>query len=325
MKRKLLLILRHGKSDWTTGLEDFHRPLVGRGRKGARKMGAWIRHLDLIPDAVLSSPAARAKATTEAACKAMGFPLDKVIWDERLYEAPGTQVLSVLAAAPKKAKRLLLVGHNPGLEELLHLLVGDPPEIPADGKLLPTAALARLEVAGDWCDAGSGCAHLLAVTRPGEVPDDETTWAKPLYRSALGPIPENFFTQSAAIPWRRVDGRLEFLLVASRTGKRWVIPKGVQELGMTAHDSAAKEAFEEAGVRGTIDPEPLGSYEYAKWGGTCTVTVFGLEVNECLPDGEWVESHRMRLWLASEKAARRVDEPGLRAILEKLATRLGKG
>ena len=94
---------------------------------------------------------------------------------------------------------------------------------------------------------------------------------------------------------------------------------------MTAHDSAAKEAFEEAGVRGTIDPEPLGSYEYAKWGGTCTVTVFGLAVIECLPDGEWEESHRMRLWLASEKAARRVDEPGLRAILEKLATRLGKG
>ena len=49
MKRKLLLILRHGKSDWSTGLEDFHRPLIGRGRKGARKMGAWIRHLDLDP------------------------------------------------------------------------------------------------------------------------------------------------------------------------------------------------------------------------------------------------------------------------------------
>ena len=325
MKRKLLLILRHGKSDWTTGLEDFHRPLVGRGRKGARKTGAWIRHLDLTPDAVLSSPAARARATTEAACKALGFPLDNVIWDERLYEAPGTQVLSVLAEAPKKAKRLLLVGHNPGLEELIHLLVGEPPEIPEDGKLLPTAALARLEIAGNWRDAGPGCAHLLAVTRPGEIPDDETTWVKPQYHSALGPIPAHFFTQSAVIPWRRVDGRLEFLLVASRSGKRWVIPKGVKELDMTAHDSAAKEAFEEAGVRGSVDAEPLGSYDYEKWGGTCTVTVFGLAVKECLPDGEWEESHRMRLWLAPEKAAKRVDEPGLRAILEKLAARLSKG
>ena len=172
MKRKLLLILRHGKSDWSTGLEDYQRPLVGRGRKGARKMGAWIRHLDLVPDVVLSSPATRARATTELACKAMALPLDKVIWDERLYEASGAQVLSALAEAPRKAGRVLLVGHNPGLEELVHLLVGDPPEIPADGKLLPTAALARLEITGDWRDAGPGCAHLLAVTRPGEIPDD---------------------------------------------------------------------------------------------------------------------------------------------------------
>ena len=94
---------------------------------------------------------------------------------------------------------------------------------------------------------------------------------------------------------------------------------------MTAHDSAAKEAFEEAGVRGSIDAEPLGSYDYQKWGGTCTVTVFGLAVNDCLPDGEWEESHRMRLWLDPDKAAKRVDEPGLRAILETLATRLGQG
>ena len=76
MKRKLLLILRHGKSDWSTGLEDFHRPLVGRGRKGARKMGAWIRHLDLDPRRRTQFPGRRAKATTEAACKAMGIPLD---------------------------------------------------------------------------------------------------------------------------------------------------------------------------------------------------------------------------------------------------------
>ena len=203
MKRKLLLILRHGKSDWSTGLEDFHRPLVGRGRKGARKMGAWIRHLDLIPDIVLSSPAARARATTEAACKALGLPPENVIWDERLYEAPGLQVLSVLAEAPKKARRVLLVGHNPGLEELIHLLVGDSPDIPADGKLLPTAALARLEVAGNWRDMHQGCAHLLAVTRPVEIPDDESTWVRPAYHSALGPIPTHFFTQSAVIPWRR--------------------------------------------------------------------------------------------------------------------------
>ncbi len=52
MKGKTLLVLRHGKSDWATGLEDFYRPLVSRGRLGSRKMGAWIRHQDMLPDTV---------------------------------------------------------------------------------------------------------------------------------------------------------------------------------------------------------------------------------------------------------------------------------
>ncbi|MGB5208331.1 MAG: histidine phosphatase family protein [Azonexus sp.] len=322
MKRKLLLILRHGKSDWTTGLEDFHRPLVGRGRKGARKMGTWIRHLDLVPDVVLSSPAARAKATTEAACKAMGLSLDRVLWDERLYEAPGTQVLSVLAAAPKKAKRVLLVGHNPGLEELIHLLVGEPPDIPEDGKLLPTAALARLEVAGNWHDAGSCCAHLLSVTRPGKIPDDESTWVKPQYQSALGPIPEHFFTQSAVIPYRIADGKPEVMLITSRKGTRWVLPKGVKEPELSLRDSASKEAFEEAGVRGEVDAEPIGYYEYAKWGGTCRVAVFPMAVSECLPDGEWEESHRERQWVSPQEAMDRLDEPELCKLVSSLTERL---
>ena len=325
MKRKLLLILRHGKSDWSTGLEDFHRPLVGRGRKGARKMGAWLRHLDLVPDVVISSPAARAKATAEAACKAMAFSPEGIVWDERIYEAPGTQLLAALADAPAKAKRVLLVGHNPGLEELIHLLVGDPPTIPADGKLMPTAALARLEIAGEWRDIGPSCGHLLSVTRPGQIADDQSTWVKSPYRSALGPIPEHFFTQSAVIPYRRADTGLEFLLVESRSGKRWVIPKGVKEPDLGPAESATKEAFEEAGVRGTVDPEPLGSYTYGKWGGTCTVTVFGMEVSECLPEGEWAESHRKRRWLAPGEAASRLDESGLRKLVGELASRLRGG
>jgi phosphohistidine phosphatase len=74
MKGKTLLILRHGKSDWGTGHEDFHRPLVDRGRLGSQKMGAWIKHRKLVPDTVLSSLAERARATTETACQAMGLP-----------------------------------------------------------------------------------------------------------------------------------------------------------------------------------------------------------------------------------------------------------
>ena len=102
MKDKTLLVLRHGKSDWSTGLEDFHRPLVSRGRVGSHKMGAWIRCQGLLPDTVLSSPAERARMTTVHACKAMGVSLETVRWDERLYEA---SVEDHLAALPTARKR----------------------------------------------------------------------------------------------------------------------------------------------------------------------------------------------------------------------------
>ncbi|NJD25429.1 MAG: NUDIX domain-containing protein [Betaproteobacteria bacterium] len=129
--------------------------------------------------------------------------------------------------------------------------------------------------------------------------------------------------QSAVIPYRRTKGGLEFLLVTSRSGKRWVIPKGVKEPGLNAAASAAKEALEEAGVRGTVDPDPLGTFTYEKWGGTCSVNVFGLAVSECLPEGERTESHRKRCWLPPEEAAERLDEPRLRSLVTRLAARLG--
>ncbi|HRF13596.1 MAG TPA: histidine phosphatase family protein, partial [Candidatus Accumulibacter phosphatis] len=110
MKGKTLLVLRHGKSDWGTGHEDFHRPLVERGHLGSQKMGAWIKRQKLVPDAVLSSPAERARATTAAACKAMGVPLSKVRWDERLYAAPVEDLLAALADCPKSAHRVMVVG-----------------------------------------------------------------------------------------------------------------------------------------------------------------------------------------------------------------------
>ena len=122
MKDKTLLVLRHGKSDWSTGLEDFHRPLVSRGRLGSRKMGGWIRHQDLLPDTVLSSPAERARMTTVHACKAMGVSLDSVRWDERLYATSVEEHLAVLADCPTTARLVMLVGHNPGLEELVEYL-----------------------------------------------------------------------------------------------------------------------------------------------------------------------------------------------------------
>lgn len=322
MKAKTLLILRHGKSDWDTGQEDFHRPLVERGRLGSLRMGAWIKRQKLVPDAVLSSTAARARATTQAACKTMGLPLKTVTWVERMYAASLEDLLLALAACPKNAQRVLLVGHNPGLEELVEYLADGQLEVPADGKLLPTSALAQLEVVGDWDRLSDGCARLISVMRPGQLPDDL------LIESAddedKGPVPEYFFTQSGVLPYRRVGDHLEIMVVASRRGTRWVIPKGVKEREMSLRDSAAKEALEEAGVRGRLDDEPIGDYDYKKWGGVCNVAVFPMEVSESIPDDEWEESHRERRWLDAKDARRMIDERALRKLVDKLQKRLVK-
>ena len=125
--------------------------------------------------------------------------------------------------------------------------------------------------------------------------------------------PDGYYRQSAVIPWRLRDGRVEVLLITSRKRKRWVVPKGIHEPGLTAAASAAKEALEEAGVSGEVSSEPVGEYAYRKWGGTCRVVVFTLRVESGLR--RWPEEFRDREWLSPEAAAARIDEPDLRRLV----------
>lgn len=167
---KELLLLRHGKSDWSVDTDDFHRPLKKRGRQGARRIGTWLAGQGWHPDHVLSSPATRAQGTASRCCKAMGTPACAIHLDERIYLAdPGT-LLAVLAECPAQAERVLLVGHNPGLEELLELLSDSPPAVPADGKLMATATLARLSMPGGWGGLGRGSGRLLNLVRAADLP-----------------------------------------------------------------------------------------------------------------------------------------------------------
>jgi phosphohistidine phosphatase len=130
-------------------------------------------------------------------------------------------------------------------------------------------------------------------------------------------IPKWFYAQSAVIPYRRVGDSLEVLLITSRRGKRWTLPKGVIEPSMTPAASAAKEAFEEAGVLGDVGRVCLGAFEYAKWGGTCHVEVYPLDVREVLDT--WPEAHqRQRRWLAIDVAVDEIGIDGLRPMLRAL-------
>ena len=133
--------------------------------------------------------------------------------------------------------------------------------------------------------------------------------------------PDWYYTQSAVIPYRLRAGVMEVLLVTSRKRKRWVVPKGIVEPSLSAAESAAKEALEEAGIRGRVLAAPAGRYEYRKWGGTCVVEVFTMQVEEVLE--HWPEEYRDREWLRPEEAASRVQEPALEALLLSTAIRLG--
>jgi phosphohistidine phosphatase SixA len=131
------------------------------------------------------------------------------------------------------------------------------------------------------------------------------------------PLPGWIYRQSAALPYRWSDGDLEVLLITNRTGKRWIVPKGIVEPGLSPQASAAKETREEAGVQGTIADLPLGSYRRPKWGGTCEVSVHPLLVSSELSD--WAESgFRRRRWVSVADALNLVEENGLRDLIARL-------
>lgn len=130
-------------------------------------------------------------------------------------------------------------------------------------------------------------------------------------------------TQFAALPWRRVDGKVEVLLITSRETRRWVIPKGWPIKHLKSCFSAAREAFEEAGVLGDTARKPLGEYAYDKRlrsGRTqhVRVAVFALEVLE--EQDEWPEKgQRERRWTSTAEASTLVDEPELKALIAAFA------
>jgi 8-oxo-dGTP pyrophosphatase MutT (NUDIX family) len=130
-------------------------------------------------------------------------------------------------------------------------------------------------------------------------------------------------SQYAALPWRRVEGRLEILLITTLTTKRWVVPKGWPLEGCSPSECAAQEAFEEAGVIGTMASKPVGSFDYRKRRKTgdeiaCHVAVFDLEVER--QRRAWPEkAMRQTCWCSVDEALARVSDPGLKRLIANFA------
>ena len=128
-------------------------------------------------------------------------------------------------------------------------------------------------------------------------------------------VPDHFFRQSGVVPCRAGASGLEVLLITSLGRGRWIVPKGVIEPGMSPEESAALEAAEEAGVEGVVGPE-LGQLTRDKWGGTCQIRLFVMEVTRV--HDEWPEGDlRQREWLALGEAKART-RSSLRRVLRRV-------
>jgi len=160
---KTLLLLRHAKSSHADeGLKDFDRPLKQRGIEDAGLIGDFIRKRKIEPDLVVVSPAERTRQTADITLKSARMKVE-LTFDQRIYEASSRVLLSVLRQINDTSNTVMLIGHNPGLEELLEALTGE-------GLTLPTAALACIELEiENWSKARAGSGHLKFRMTPKEL------------------------------------------------------------------------------------------------------------------------------------------------------------
>jgi len=164
-----LWLLRHGKSDREVACPDIDRPLKPRGRRAAQRLGEWLHARHAHPDVVITSPARRALNTAQLVCDALDLT-KQLTQEPRLYFHGIEEIKIVLAECPPTAQCVLLVGHNPDFEDLLSELVGED-NLPNAEKLLPTAALARLEMPDDWSTLEADCARLIDILYAKSLPD----------------------------------------------------------------------------------------------------------------------------------------------------------
>ncbi|MFK0219352.1 SixA phosphatase family protein [Streptomyces vinaceus] len=162
-----LVLLRHAKSAWPEGVPDHDRPLGPRGLRDAPEAGRLLARTVGAPDLVLCSPARRTRQTWDLAAAELDR-VPRLRHDPRLYAADAQDLLDVVREVPSEVGTLLLVGHNPGMEELALLLAGA-----AVGDALervrtkfPTSAVAVLSLRGPWPDLGRGTALLTDVAVP---------------------------------------------------------------------------------------------------------------------------------------------------------------
>lgn len=169
---KTLTLLRHAKSGWDDPVaRDYDRPLNAKGKRAAAMIGRHMRSLDLVFDHAIASPAMRVMETLEQIEAGYGRTIAPAL-DRRVYLASGATLLDVVHGFPAEAESVLLIGHNPGLEDLVLMLVADGADALREAveDKYPTASIAELQFdTADWADIATGTARLTRFIRPRDL------------------------------------------------------------------------------------------------------------------------------------------------------------
>ena len=176
MTRRLVL-LRHAKSAWPDlpDLPDHERPLAKRGRRDAPAAGRWLREAGFIPDRVLCSTACRTRETWQLMVPELGPGPPPVSYQDQVYAADSETLLRLARQAGPGTSSMMIIGHNPGLQDLALTLAASPDGDTAAGLTqraaakFPTAAIAVLAFAGAWSRLGPGGAQLIAFVTPSDL------------------------------------------------------------------------------------------------------------------------------------------------------------
>jgi len=153
---KALTLIRHAKSSWSDkSLGDFERPLNARGLQDAPRMGVHLQASLPQVDRIVSSPALRARTTAELIAQALGIASGSILLEHRIYEASLRGLFEIVRALDEADQHVVLVGHNPGFEQLAAAL---DPGFVGDGEKFPTCGAAHMQLAiRHWSEAGEGC------------------------------------------------------------------------------------------------------------------------------------------------------------------------
>ncbi|MCK7613790.1 NUDIX domain-containing protein [Roseibium sediminicola] len=278
----MILCAGPGAKVWHGPASD--QPLRSKGKRQVQKIGAYLGKKRLRPDRVLTSPAKRARASAEKALKAAGWTVRGLAISDELAAGHLPSLTDckrpLLVVLPEEAKALLgRQGIEAGVTPGALIRIGGEPDRP------------RLVARIDPKD--------LSDLFPFPAPDGPERRPRPAY----------YYRQSAVIPFRRIASGTEVLIIGSSSGRHWTVPKGIVEPGLSPAASARIEAREEAGVEGTVGRTPLGHFTYAKWGATCEVTVYPMEVRKVLDGGAWEEHHRTRKWVPGPETAALLKQP----------------